>query len=205
MVAHPRRPLMLIVCIALTICGSGILGQPATAADRTPTTVRSKVGSSIRTVGSMGQQPQFPLRLGPKEVDFGHGHKMRTNLLLSKSGELRGETKTWTLNDTRGFHGCACASLLDKDGNVIWNSQGVHRYGVDAQKHPTNPSSRTNVWRETVPSDVMGDVRGGLIFQRPCPKKWTDFVASTKAVLDTLKAASAPYVKEYAAANGGAQ
>lgn len=133
---------------------------------------------------------------GTREDRVGTGH-MNTSVILSETGRLDGQTRTWTSDTLSGFEGGVLVVIADIRGKILWTST-LHKYGVNgtAQGH----SDRTETWSETVPDAVMNNAAVLAIAQQNVGKNFnlTDFLNQTAQVLGPALQQAA-YVLEQAA------
>lgn len=112
----------------------------------------------------------FPIT-GDRDDKVANG-RMRTSFTLSADGTLTAVTNTRTGVQLAGFTGGASIILLDGNKQPIWASS-VHRYGVDGCMIGT--CNRNDNWSDSVPSDILSQVKGYSILQQHEPK-WLNLV-----------------------------
>ena len=90
------------------------------------------------------------------------GHLMWTTARLDRlSGLLVAQTRTQSVTQLGGFHGCVLVSLLDNNGAIIRSSE-PHSYGVDGRLIGT--SDRSDGWTHQFdPAEANAAVRLGLL------------------------------------------
>jgi len=143
---------------------------------------------------------QFPIEESRSDnVSVGH---MQSDVKVSNNGVLRVSTHTWTNNASQGFEGGVIVVLMKKDNNDLWVSP-LHKYGVNGKYVPGAPSSRTVVWTENVPQNLINDVAKVAIVQLNAPtNKIDDFLAHAKTVAEIAKTLSEAY-KNVSGGSGG--
>ncbi len=107
----------------------------------------------------------FPIT-GEKDNSVANGG-MRTSFTLNSDGQLTAVTNTRTKVKLAGFTGGVSIILLNADRQPIWASE-VHRYGVDGCLVGT--CNRNDNWNDSVPPDILRQVRGYSILQQHEPK-----------------------------------
>ena len=133
----------------------------------------------------------FPIELSRSD-DVAVGH-MKTDLKLSNTGILRGQTHTWTNNNVQGFTGGVLAVLMSKDGNDLYVTQ-LHKYGVNGTNVPGASSSRNDVWTENISKDLVNQTAKIAIVQMNAgTNRIDDFLAHAKQVAEIAKTVSEAY------------
>ena len=118
-----------------------------------------------------GSRPiSFPIT-GERDNSVGNGG-MRTSFTLNSDGRLTAVTNTRTKVKGAGFTGGVSIILLNGDRQPIWASE-VHKYGVDGCLIGT--CNRNENWSDSVPPDILRQVRGYAILQQHAPK-WLQLV-----------------------------
>jgi hypothetical protein len=102
----------------------------------------------------------FPFR-GSQFDELGDHRRMETSITISNNGRIDGRTRTWTAHKTKGFTGGVAVVLMDASGNILHVTQ-EERYGVNCKRCP-GPSDRTVQWAQTVPANLISQVRGYAI------------------------------------------
>lgn len=123
----------------------------------------SFVNASISSVA-------FPIT-GERDDAVANG-RMRTSFTLNSSGQLTAVTNTRTKVKLAGFTGGSSIILLNVNRQPIWASS-VHRYGVDGCL--IGICNRNENWSESVPPNILSQVRGYAILQQHNPK-WLSLV-----------------------------
>lgn len=93
--------------------------------------------------------------------------RMSTSFTLNPSGQLTAVTNTRTGVKLAGFTGGVSIILLNENRQPIWASS-AHRYGVDGCF--IGRCNRNDNWSDSVPSNIMDQVRGYTILQQHEPK-----------------------------------
>lgn len=93
----------------------------------------------------------FPIK-GHQRTELNSHRRMETNITISNNRRLDAFTKTWTADSLLGFHGQVKVYFLDIAGNILWNTENTHRYGVNPK------SSRTDSWSEIIPEDCFSSL-----------------------------------------------
>jgi len=105
------------------------------------------------TVELIPRSVTFPLHVtGTQRIKTGQWISLAAT--LADTGRVDSELHVWTNNEFTGFHGAGCVFAVDEMNQILWNSQ-LHTLGVDGTWIPGLPSSRTQLWNETIPADVM--------------------------------------------------
>jgi hypothetical protein len=138
------------------------------------TVIYANNGSQVRPIWATntggincdGSKPiNFPIT-GEKDNSVANGG-MRTSFTLNSDGRLTAVTNTRTKVKLAGFTGGVSIILLNADRKPIWAS-AVHRYGVDGCLVGT--CNRNENWNDSVPPDILRQVRGYAILQQHDPK-----------------------------------
>jgi hypothetical protein len=120
-------------------------------------------------------QPQLPAVsfpiTGEKDDAISNG-RMRTSFTLSSNGQLSAVTNTRTKVKLAGFTGGASIILVNENRQPIWASS-AHAYGVDGCF--IGRCDRNDNWTDSVPPDILRQVRGYAILQQHDPK-WLSLV-----------------------------
>ena len=127
----------------------------------------------------------FPIN-AEQHTELGDHHRMRTKVQVSDTGRLDAEVRTWTAKKTQGFRGQVVVFLLDQAGNILWNTQDNHRYGIDAAGPFKDENSRTDRFTETIPSSVLKDVRKIYIYHRRDPKPIGEILDDISTIVDQV-------------------
>jgi outer membrane protein assembly factor BamB len=136
-------------------------------------------GSEVRPIWSTGtggrncdgsKQLNFPIT-GEKDNSVANGG-MRTSFTLNSDGRLTAVTNTRTKVKAAGFTGGVSIILLNADRQPIWAS-AVHTFGVDGCL--IGRCNRNDNWNDSVPPDILPQVRGYTILQQHNPK-WPSLV-----------------------------
>lgn len=106
--------------------------------------------------------PNLEIHNDDPKLGGDRGHLMWTTARLDRpSGLLVAQTRTQSVTQLGGFHGCVLVSLLDNNGAII-RSTDPHTYGVDGRLIGT--SDRTDVWTHQFdPAEANAAVSLGLL------------------------------------------
>lgn len=129
-----------------------------------------------------GGAKRFPIQVASQEdkVRGGGDFRMKTSVVLSNTGRIDGETRTWSKDLFNGFTGCVVAYLIDKDGNYLWNT-GKHSYGVNGINVPGGPNDRTEWWTDNFPADLTERIAGAIIRQNRCENpRWDETLEESR-------------------------
>ena len=124
----------------------------------------------------------FPIT-GDRDDKVANG-RMRTSFTLSADGRLTAVTNTRTGVQLAGFTGGTSIILLDGNKQPIWTSR-VRRYGVDGCMIGT--CNRNDNWSDSVPPDILSQVRGYSIFQQHDSQLLKRFEVRTEQFLRWLR------------------
>jgi hypothetical protein len=110
---------------------------------------------------------------------------METSITISNNGRIDGVTRTWTAHKHKGFTGGVAVVLMDSAGNVLHVTQ-EEKYGVNCRRCP-GPSDRTVRWAQTMPANLISQVRGYAIFHAHSPKPLKDKLDTAKSIYQVFK------------------
>jgi hypothetical protein len=100
----------------------------------------------------------------PIEVSQAHqlarGHWMETRAVLSRAGRIDVFTRTWSKNETSGFHGAVVVFLVDEHRNRLYSTK-PRPYGVNSKYLPGD--DRTDTFHEKVPAEIIAKADGIVI------------------------------------------
>lgn len=157
-------------------------------------------GQRVWIQGNRALVVVFPIEM-TKTKNFGGGDHMRTEVKVSNTGRIDAETKTWTTEFARGYHGGVVVYLLDEADNVLYSTQ-PRRFGVNGTC--CGYSDRKDVWNETASQDVVGKTRKVSILHLRMPhSSWDATVAKIKDVLQIAKTAAEIYSTLAGGSGGG--
>jgi hypothetical protein len=117
----------------------------------------------------------FPMH-GEKEDTVATG-QMKTQFTIDSNGSLNADTRTWTNNSLVGFKGGVFIGLTDSFKTIIWKTN-LKTFGVNGALIGGN--DRTEVWQDTVPSEIFRRARGYVIIHEHAPNFPTDGWLKTK-------------------------
>jgi hypothetical protein len=127
----------------------------------------------------------FPLR-GSEFTELGDHRRMKTDVTISNNGRIDGVTRIWTAKQWQGFTGAAAVVLTDADGNILHVTE-PHSYGVNCKRCPGS-SDRTQGWTDTVPSNVLSQVRKYAIIHTTNPRdRWREWLRDTKEAVQLVR------------------
>lgn len=127
----------------------------------------------------------FPIS-AEQHAELGDHHRMRTKVKVSDTGRLDAEVRTWTAKKSKGFHGQVVVFLLDQAGNVLWNTQDKHRYGINGAGPFDSENVRNDNFTETIPASVLKDVRKIYIYHRRDPKPIGEILGDIATIVDKV-------------------
>ncbi len=107
--------------------------------------------------------PQFPITVSRFDSFSGCGGHMNSTATIYATGLLNVVTRTWEDTELRGFAGAVAVSVLDQNQNSLWVS-ATQKYGVDGTWVGT--SDRTDNWSDSVPAEILPNVRFVAIIQQ---------------------------------------
>ncbi len=113
----------------------------------------------------------FPIK-GSWHDDVAGGH-MQTDFTLDADGKLNGVTRWWTNQKLKGFTGSITVVLTDGNKRPLW-ATAPKTHAVDGEW--IGDDDRHENWDTTVPSGIIGQVRGYAILHQHNPK-WLSLVA----------------------------
>jgi hypothetical protein len=127
----------------------------------------------------------FPLR-GSQFTELGDHRRMETSITISNNGRIDAVTRIWTAKQFQGFTGAVAVVITDSAGNILHVTE-PHSYGVDCKRCP-GPSDRTQQWADTVPSNILNQVRGYAIIHTTNPRnRWRDWLRDAKEAAQSIK------------------
>jgi hypothetical protein len=136
-------------------------------------------------VSSSTTTKNFPLR-GSNFTELGDHRRMETSITISNNGRIDAVTRIWTAKQFQGFTGAVAVVITDSAGNVLHVTE-PHSYGVDCKRCP-GPSDRTQQWADTVPSNILNQVRGYAIIHTTNPRnRWRDWLRDAKEAAQSIK------------------
>lgn len=111
----------------------------------------------------------FPIygKSGKERVKKGKSWWMKTNITISNTGRIDGETRTWSKEAMRGFTGGVMVFLYDADGNVL-HSTKLRKYGVNGEAMGP-PSDRKDLWNEPIDPAVVVKTKKYAIVHKHSP------------------------------------
>ena len=108
---------------------------------------------------------------------------MHTDVTITRNGDgsgyANGVTHIWEITDLRGFRGSVAVAVLDQNKKLLWVSRTLS-YGVDGRLIGT--SDRTVNWNDTVPGQLMPQIRYIAIIQKPSPDVYDDISRWLKGI-----------------------
>ena len=113
----------------------------------------------------------FPIK-GSRYDDIEGGGHMQTDFTLDAGGKLNGVTRWWTNRKLNGFTGSITVVLTDGNKKPLW-AMDTKTHGVDGEW--IGDDDRHENWDTTVPSGIIGQVRGYAILHQHNPK-WLSLV-----------------------------
>lgn len=127
---------------------------------------------------------KFPILGDRKErVKKGKGWWMKTEITISSTGRIDGETKTWSTEALRGFTGGVMVFLYDADGNVL-HSTKLRKYGVNGTTMGP-PDNRKDLWNEPVdPAVVVKTKKYAIVHKHSPTDRQDEFLEKAKKVVD---------------------
>jgi hypothetical protein len=144
-------------------------------------------------------QPVFPIQASQHDSFSGSGGLMDTSVTISKNGDGSGHvnavTHIWEITEMRGFRGSVALVVLDANQKPLWVSS-TQTYGVDGKMFGT--SDRTESWSDTVPAQVLNQVRFLAIIQKWNPANVFDDINRWLQGINTVANEIAPIVKTVA-------
>jgi hypothetical protein len=132
-----------------------------------------------------GLVPAFPINV-EQHSELEDHHRMLTKIKVSNTGRLDAWVRTWTANKTEGFRGQVIVFLLDQNGNIIWNSKDMHRYGINATGPFDNENSRNDTFTENIPPAALTRTRQAFIYHRRYPKELKEILDEVATVVKVL-------------------
>jgi hypothetical protein len=97
----------------------------------------------------------FPIHEWGEDTDANDSdNHLSTSVTLSNTARIDATTQTWTTNAWTGFVGRVTVFVEDADANILFSTP-TRGFGVDGMFIPTSPSSRTDVWSDTVDQTVL--------------------------------------------------
>jgi len=111
---------------------------------------------------------------------------METNITISNNGRIDGVTHIWTDNHYQGFTGAVAVVVTDSAGNHLYVT-APQSYGINCRFCP-GTHDRTQQWSDSVPSDMLGQVGGYIIFHSTNPRdRWQDWLKDAGEINKDLK------------------
>ena len=143
--------------------------------------------------------PVFPIQASQHDSFSGSGGLMDTTVTITRNGDGSGHvnavTHIWEITDLRGFRGSVAVCVLDGNQKPLWIS-ATQTYGVDGKWIGT--SDRTENWTDTVPAQVLNQVRFLAIIQKWNPANAFDDINRWLQGIGNVANEVAPIVKTVA-------
>jgi hypothetical protein len=134
---------------------------------------------------AISSNQNFPLR-GSQFTELGDHRRMETSITISSNGRIDGVTRIWTAKQWSGFTGAVAVAVTDSAGNILYVTE-PHSYGVDCKRCP-GPSDRTQQWADTVPSNILNQVKGYAIVHSTNPRnRWREWLRDAREAAQSIQ------------------
>jgi hypothetical protein len=136
-------------------------------------------------VPTISLNQNFPLR-GSQFTELGDHRRMETSITISNNGRIDGVTRIWTAKKWSGFTGAVAVVVTDSAGNILYVTE-PHSYGVDCKRCP-GPSDRTQQWTDSVPSNILNQVKGYAIVHSTNPRnRWREWLRDANEAAQSIQ------------------